>query len=285
MSEKPCAFHPDRLTAVSCARCDRPICTDDMISAAIGFQCPVCAGLMREGALGESAYRMKVRAERWPFARALAGAQVTAVIVGANVLVMLLMLLAGGFTSRNLLRFGAMTAPLPASQWWRMITAMFVHVGLLHIAFNMFALMLFGGAIEQRYGKIRFLALYLGAGVLGSAMSLAFTGAGLRAGASGGIFGVMGAWLALAIYNRKSPAMRGQLRSWTFLIGLNLVFSVTYPGVDLHAHLGGLVGGFAIAGALELSRAQKGPARTAIALGGYVAVAIACYVLAASQLV
>jgi membrane associated rhomboid family serine protease len=285
MSEKPCAFHPDRLTAVSCARCERPICTDDMISAAVGFQCPVCAGLMREGALGESAYRMRVRAERWPFARMLAGAQVTTLIVAANVVVMLLMLLAGGFTSRNLLRFGAMTAPLPAGQWWRMVTAMFVHVGVFHIMFNMFALMLFGGAIEQRYGKARFLALYFGAGVLGSAMSLAFTGAGLRAGASGGIFGVMGAWLALAIYNRNSPAMRGQLRSWTFLIGLNLAFSVAYPGVDLHAHLGGLVGGFAIAGALEISRAQKGPARAAVALAGYAAVAVASYLLAAPHLI
>src|SRR5512135_2471098 len=99
MSEQPCAFHPDRLTRVSCSRCERPICPDDMYPAAVGIHCPICAGKMREGALGKTEYRVRARVERIPAARFLAGAQVTSLIIGANVIVFALMLATGAPTS------------------------------------------------------------------------------------------------------------------------------------------------------------------------------------------
>ena len=254
-----------------------------MISAAVGFQCPVCAGQMREGALGEVTYRAKVRAERAPLLRNISGAQIATILIGVNVVVFILEAL-GGLDARSAYRFGAMTSPLPASDWWRMITAMFVHFSVLHLAFNMFALVLFAGTIEQRYGKLRFLGLYLGSGVMGSAMSLAFTGAGISGGASGAVFGIMGAFLAVAIMHRNSTAMRGQMQSWIVMIGLNLLLSVSVPNVDLHDHLGGLIGGFAIGLGLEFSQTAKGSARHAIQAAGYLVVAVAAYVVASPHL-
>jgi rhomboid protease GluP len=146
----------------------------------------------------------------------------------------------------------------------------------------MFALLLFGGTIEQRYGKARFLGLYLGAGVLGSAVSLRFT-AGVSAGASGAIFGIFGAWLALAVRHRSDPRMQGQLRSLLFLVGINLFFGATRAGIDNTAHIGGLIGGLVIASCVEASAAVRGRARVAIATAGYVVVGIAAYVLAAPR--
>jgi len=257
-----------------------------MLPAPVGFLCPVCSGKMREGALGHAGYRVRARAERWPLLRMLTGAEATSVIIGANVLVFVLMVLTGAPTSpQTLYDFGALPGLLPASQWWRLLTATFVHIGLLHIVFNMFALTIFGGAIEHRYGKARFIALYLGSGVLGSASSLAFSNATLSAGASGAIYGIFGAWLALAIRHRSSPAMGGQIRSWVFLIGINLMFSRATPGIDMWAHVGGLVGGFVIGISMELATHVKGRARLPLSAAGFVAVAVAAYVLASANFV
>ena len=284
MPEQPCAFHPDRMTGVSCSRCGRPICPDDMYPAPVGQHCPICAGKMREGPLGRTGYQVRTRAERMPAARFFAGAQVTTLIVIANVIVFLLMQLTGSPTSgRTLRRFGALTNPLPASQWWRLITAMFVHLGFAHIAFNMFALILFGGTIEHRYGKVRYFMLYLGAGVLGSATSLSYSHASLSAGASGAIFGVIGAGLAMVLWNRDRPGMRAQLRSWIFLIAINLFIGVETPGIDLRAHIGGLIGGFVISSALEGAAKQRGSARRALQAGGYIAVVVASYILTSAH--
>src|SRR5260221_10505336 len=207
---------------------------------------------MREGPPGQTGYRVRTRAESLPAGRLLAGAQLTSLIIGANVLIFVLMQLTGSPTSdRTLRRFGALINPLPASQWWRLMTAMFVHLGFLHILFNMLALFLFGGAIEQRYGKQRFLMLYLGAGVLGSATSLAYSHAAFSAGASGAIFGIIGAMLALAVWNRRAPGMSGQIRSLLFFIGINVFFGLEARGIDLRAHIGGLIGGFVLGSALE----------------------------------
>jgi membrane associated rhomboid family serine protease len=286
MPEQPCAFHPDRMTGVSCSRCDRPICPDDMYPAPVGQHCPICAGKMREGPLGRTGYRVRTRAERVPAARFLAGAQVTTLIIVVNVIVFGLMVLTGRLTSvTTLKRFGALTNPLPASQWWRLITAMFVHLSIGHIFFNMFALFIFGGTVENRYGKWRYLMLYFASGVLGSATSLAYSHASLSAGASGAIFGVIGAGLAMVLWNREKPGMRQQLRSWIFLIAINLFIGIETPGIDLRAHIGGVIGGFVIASALEAAARQRGPARATLQAAGYTAVAIASYLLTSAHVV
>lgn len=287
MPEQPCAFHPDRLTMVTCSSCDRPICPDDMIPAPVGNQCPVCAGRMRDTAIGQASYRVRTTVERTPVGRAIAQGSVTKVLLGANVLVFLI-LVAGGLMSREfgktqeiLVRLGALRSVcfrgdcgLLAGEWWRMFTAMFVHLSILHIAFNMWALYNFGPLIEERYGKIRFLVLYLVSGVLGSAFSLAFTpGPGVRAGASGAIFGVLGAWIALFFRHRHLAGARAQLQSLLFLVGINLFLGFSLAGIDNFAHLGGLVGGFVIGSALEAGARQRAETRNVVELAGFAAVA------------
>ena len=286
MPEQPCAFHPNVLTAVTCSNCGRPICPKDMFDAPVGIHCPICAGKMREGALGRAGYRVRAGAGRLPGARRLGRSELTTLLIAANVIVYLLMVATGTPTSREtLLRFGARPGPLPASQWWRLFTSMFVHFGIGHLFANVFALFVFGRSVEERYGKARFACLYVASGMLGSAWSVAFSHASLSAGASGAIFGIFGAWTAVIVVHRNAPAMRGQLRSILFLVGFNIYFSIVTPNIGLWAHLGGLAGGFVIALALELAGRLRGGARTALSVGGYVIVGIAAYLIAVSHMV
>jgi rhomboid protease GluP len=271
MPEQPCAFHPNRLTLVACSSCGRPICPDDMIDAPVGVQCPVCAGRMREGPLGAAGYRARARVERWPAARLVRGASVTQLILAANVTIFLLLLATGRPTDpRTLLRYGALPAGLPRGEWWRLITSMFVHIGVAHLLFNSFALVAFGPAIEARHGRLRFLALYLASGLLAAASSLAFTQGVVRAGASGGVFGILGAWIAFFVRHRRAAGAAGQLRSLFFLVGINLFFGATVPGIDNFAHLGGLAAGLIVGGSLEVSARVRTPAAALGGLAGYV---------------
>lgn len=249
-----------------------------MIPAPVGNQCPICAGGMREGPLGQTAYRMREKIDQTPGLRLLKAKQLTQVIIGINVIVFVLMLATGSPQGQGtLVRFGAITRPLPENEWWRLLTAMFVHIGILHLLFNMFALLSFGPAIEGRYGKLRFLSLYLGSGLLASAASLLFNdGIGVGAGASGAVFGIFGAWLAFFIKHRDLPGARDQLRSLLFLIGINVVFGVAGNslggGIDNFAHFGGLVGGFALGSLLEASVRMRGRTPALAAAAGFLAV-------------
>ncbi len=281
MPEVPCAFHPDRLTAVSCSNCGRPICPADMTPAPVGYQCPICTGRAREGALGAASYRTRSavgrQTDRVPLVRLLKRSGVTQALIAANAAVFITMLVVmltrrtSWEDSRLLLDFGALYAPLPRSDWWRLITAMFVHIGPLHLLFNMYALAIFGPAIESRYGRARFLAMYLSAGFLGSAASLLLTkGGGVRAGASGAVFGILGAWIAFFVRHRSARGAREQLRSLFFLVAINLFIGVSVGHIDNFAHLGGLAGGFVTAMALEQSVRRKSPAeQQLIGLAGY----------------
>jgi membrane associated rhomboid family serine protease len=278
--EQPCAFHPDRLTAVTCTNCARPICSDDMIEAPVGYQCPVCTGRAREGAVGAASYRTRSAVQRTayklPLARMVAGAGATQALIAVNVAIFIAMLGTGRPDANDvLLRFGALPPILLKHEWWRLFTAMFVHVNLYHLVFNMFALMIFGPAVEGRYGRARFLALYLVAGFLGSAFSMAFTAGGIRAGASGGVFGILGAWIAFYARHRRLSAARDQLKSLFFLVGINLFIGFTMKGVDNFAHLGGLVGGVVAGSALEQWARARGGGGRLVALGGFAAVIVA----------
>lgn len=241
-----------------------------MHSAPVGIHCPVCAGEMREGRFGESAYRTRVRAQRNPTLRRATGLSVTKTLLAVNVAVALLMLTTGAPTSpRTLLRFGALPPVVPSDQWWRLLTAMFVHIGIAHLAFNMFALWLFGQTIEARFGRIRFIALYLGSGLLGSAASLTFTHGGIRAGASGGVFGILGAWIAIYLLHRAHPGARDQLKSLFVLVGINLFFGFSVAGIDNAAHLGGLAAGVLIGLGVEVARGRRPAAWRLAGLTGY----------------
>ena len=278
MPEQPCAFHPDRLTAVTCTNCGRPICPDDMIEAPVGYQCPVCTGRAREGAAGAASYRTRSavqrQANKFPLVRIISGAGVTQSLIAINVALFVALLAAGGWEgpegAANLVRFGALTVPLRTAEWWRLFTAMFVHIGPFHLLFNMYALFLFGPAVEARYGRLRFLALYLSAGFFGSSMSVALTsGFGPRAGASGGVFGILGCWIAFYVRHRNLQGSRDQLRSLFFLVGINLFFGFSIGGIDNFAHLGGLAGGFVAGSGLEKWSRSRGDTGRLAALAGF----------------
>jgi rhomboid protease GluP len=168
------------------------------------------------------------------------------VIIAANVLVWLAMTLAGGSTNPYvLLRFGAKVNPLIVQgQIWRLVTPIFLHIGLLHLAFNMYAIYIFGPQIERFFGSLRFTIIYLLSGIYGVLLSFAFS-PHLSAGASGAIFGLIGT--AAVFFYRYRDAF-GRFGRQTFynlliVIGYNLVFTFTASNIDIWGHLGGLFSG------------------------------------------
>jgi rhomboid protease GluP len=176
----------------------------------------------------------------------LAQPRATYGLLALIILVFLAMTLAGGSESiRVLILFGAkVNSLIAAGQVWRLLTSMFLHIGLIHLFFNGYALYIFGIQVERLYGSPRFLAIYLLAGLYGSLLSFAF-GPELSAGASGALFGLLGAMLAFFRRHRETFGTWGrqQLLNLLVLAGLNLVLGFTVPGIDILAHLGGLVSG------------------------------------------
>lgn len=173
----------------------------------------------------------------------------TYVLLVANALVWVAMTILGG--SENpavLVLFGAKYTPLiVAGQYWRLLTAVFVHVGIAHLMFNAYALFSFGMEVERRFGRTRFLALYLLSGIASTTASFVGSPA-LSAGASGAVFGLAGASLAYyaAYRDRLGMAGRRSLTSILLVVGLNLVMGFAAPGIDNLGHIGGLVAGFAL---------------------------------------
>jgi len=178
---------------------------------------------------------------------------VTPVLLVLNVAIFVLMLARGVHPVQpaidDLIRWGANYGPRTTQgEWWRMFTCMFLHIGLLHLLFNMFALWHVGGVMERIFGRTGFLTLYLLAGLLGSIASVAWNPAVVSAGASGAIFGLFGGLLAFFVRHRDAHqhAFWAALRTNTLtFLAYNLVFGFIQQGIDMAAHLGGLVGGFA----------------------------------------
>lgn len=225
-----------------------------MIDAPVGVQCPVCAGGMPEGAVGQAAYRARTRIEQTQTGRRIAAASITRLLIIANVAVAIPTLLPGALPGLDLLDRGALFNPLPPGEWWRVVTSMFLHVNIMHIAFNMYALNSFGPAMEERYGKVRYGVLYLLTGLGGAAATLGLSEVRASVGASGAIFGLFGAWFAFFYLNRDIPGARDQLRSLLGLLAINLVFGFAVQGINNYAHGGGLVTGFVLVLAFERAR-------------------------------
>jgi membrane associated rhomboid family serine protease len=131
--------------------------------------------------------------------------------------------------------------------WWRLITAAFLHANIIHIGFNMLAIGWLGAPVERYVGHLRYLALYLVSGLAGSAGALIATPNGITVGASGAVFGILGA--LLIIEYQQTGNITGQAFT---LIAINLALSFTVSGISVGGHIGGLIGG--IAAMLALSR-------------------------------
>lgn len=144
-----------------------------------------------------------------------------------------------------------------AGEYWRLLTVMALHAGLVHWALNSWALYLFGPLLEHLLGKARYLALYLGAGLVGSAASLLFTHTELGVGASGAIFGLLGALVAFSFRRRSDPRIRALLGNLVFILVLNLYLGFNVLHVDNAAHIGGFVGGLAAMALFEAIPARR----------------------------
>lgn len=191
----------------------------------------------------------------------------TMIFIGINVGVFALMCLAGGFVlmgadSEVLRGFGAKQNELIAGQhqYWRLITSIFIHIGFIHLLLNNYALWIIGQEIEQIYGSPRFVVLYLASGVLGSLASYIFSPQSTSAGASGAIFGLFGVMATFAFkYRKEIPALlsREIRRRVIPVIFINLAFGFSVSIIDNAAHIGGLLGGIALALAIPYMRPEE----------------------------
>ena len=248
-AEKTCYRHPDRPTGLSCSECGRPICTECMTMAPVGIRCPEHSGR------AQGVQRMTRGVQRASFEGA--GAKVTKILIGINVAVYIAELAQGGGVygvNSTIYEKGVLWAPfIAAGDYWRLITAAFLHYGPFHLLLNMLGLYWFGSLLEQRIGSGRFLLIYLVSGLAGSAGALVVSPTNPTVGASGAIFGILGAGLVLE--HQRDYVFGGSALG---VIVANLVLTFFWPGISIGGHIGGLIGG--AASMLALSRFGRGHA-------------------------
>jgi membrane associated rhomboid family serine protease len=247
-----CYRHPDRETGLSCSECGRPICTDCVTFAPVGLRCPDHAASGSAPKVQRQVQRVARGARIRP-----TDAIVTKILVGLNVIVYLITVAQGsGLNDPGGSLFNKWLLYGPAidhGDWWRLITAAFLHGGLIHIAFNMLALWWLGAPVEMVLGRARFIGLYLVSGLAGSAGALVANPNAFTVGASGAIFGLLGAGLILEWQATGSIA-----GNYLTLILINLAISFAVPGISIGGHVGGLIGG--ILATLAFARFGRGHA-------------------------
>jgi membrane associated rhomboid family serine protease len=238
-----CYRHPDRETGLSCSECDRPICADCATFAPVGIRCPDHAGARG----GKAPTRIRPRPVRRAQGVALAtgSAPITKALIAINVAIFLITAsqsgsfgVPGGSLYVRWVLFGPLVVH---GGWYRLITAMFLHASILHIGFNMYALWVIGTPVEQYLGRARYLGLYFVSGLAGSAGALLAAPATPTLGASGAIFGILGAMLILEW--QITGRLAGNAMTW---ILINLVISFAIPNISWGGHIGGLIGGILI---------------------------------------
>ncbi len=231
-----CYRHPNRETGVSCSECGRGICPDCMVFAPVGIRCLDHAGRAQGTA------RVTKGVRRAAFEGT--GALVTKALIALNVLVFFVNLAQGSSlnqVSGTLFVRWALYIPggLDQGEWYRLITAAFLHASLIHLAMNMLILWIVGAAVEQAIGRGRFLALYIVSGLAGSAGALLLSPNAITVGASGAIFGILGA--ALVLEAQRNYVLGGQAFG---LIAFNLIITFAFSSyISVGGHVGGLVGG------------------------------------------
>jgi membrane associated rhomboid family serine protease len=288
-----CYRHPDRETYITCQRCGRPICPDCMRDAAVGFQCPQCVsegaratrsgrtayGGLRPGNPGlTSGVLIAINAAVW----------LAVMVTGGSRLVELLALRANGlcvvrgdgaFEMQESLCTGQGGAYWPGvvdGAWWQLLTSAFTHVEVWHIGFNMLALWILGPQLELAIGRARFLALYLGSALAGSALVYAASPEyQATLGASGAIFGLMAGLLVLAF------KVRGNVQGILMWIGINALITVVGRGfISWQGHLGGFLGGLALAVIIVYAPRER---RSLVQAAGIAAVLLTVAVVIAAR--
>jgi len=223
--------------------------------AAPSFEMPPEVPLQFDASVGESlSPEYRLATFQYALSKLTPRVFVTQCLAGLSVLIFVLMAATGaGVFEPNvekLVSWGANFGPLTLSgQWWRLLTCMTVHIGIIHLAFNMWVLLCGGPLVERMLGNVGFLLMYVSAGLIASLASLMWHPLMVSAGASGAIFGIYGALLAILARDRGSIPKEtlAQLKSSGMgFLGYNLLFGLTQPNIDIAAHLGGLFGGFLI---------------------------------------
>ena len=232
-----------------------------MITAPVGFQCPECV----KGS-GQQVRTMRTL-------RPAADAYVTKAIIAVNAVVFVLSISGGnGMMSRTGNRLAgdyALFGPaVDAGEWYRLVTSGFLHYGLMHVFFNMFLLFQLGSMLESAFGRVRFGALYVAALLGGSLGALVLSPDSLTAGASGAVYGLMGATVVVA----RSRGVGFMQSGVGGLLAINLLLTFAIPGISIGGHLGGLVAG-ALAGA-GIVATEREPA---VGAGAVVALAVALF--------
>lgn len=274
-----CYRHEGRETYIRCQRCERPICPDCMRDASVGFQCPNC--------VSDGMKSTRMNRTTYGGLRSANPALTSFVLIGINVFVWLAIMVTGRgqsqLTSLLAIKLGGYcredtripeevcrvsgldwTEGVASGAYWQVLTSVFTHVDLVHIAFNMFALYLLGPQLEYLIGRARFLALYLLSGVGGSAAVLWLSDAYTpTVGASGAIFGLM-AGLLVVVYKQG-----GNPQSIMLWILINVMITFTGRGISWQGHLGGFLVGFAIA--LVIAYAPR-EARSQVQIAGVSAI-------------
>lgn len=276
-----CYRHRDRTTGISCTRCGRPICSDCMRPASVGFHCPDC---VREGQASvrqpRKPSRVRQFADRW----GPATTTLVALNVAGYVVTVLAALPNGGGLMQNdassLFReFSLFPACVTgefrilgicdggSEQPWRLLSSAFLHFGLFHLVMNMLALLVLGADLERYLGWARFVAVYVVSALCGgAAVALFAEPISQTVGASGGVFGLLGAAAVVIRHNR------GDLRPLISVLVLNAIISFL-PGISLLGHLGGLIGGTLAAVVLIAARRN-----TTLQVSGLAALAVAAVV-------
>ncbi|PRX99600.1 rhomboid family intramembrane serine protease [Allonocardiopsis opalescens] len=261
-----CYRHPDRETYVRCSRCEKYICPDCMREAAVGFQCVEC---VRAGNRG-------VREARTTFGgRVTTAAYGTWVLLGVMVAVFVAQTFApavvNGFDWFSM-ELGLWRPGVDGGEWYRLITATFLHVDFMHLLFNGLALFIMGPRLEQLLGLSRYLALFLVSAYGGSVLTLWVAAPStLTMGASGAIFGLFG---AIFVIGRRLHLNI----SWIVgLLAINLAITFLVPGISWSAHIGGLVTGVLLALAFAYAPRRH---RTAVHIGAVAGLTVLLTVLA-----
>jgi membrane associated rhomboid family serine protease len=228
-----CYAHPDRLAGAVCRSCNQPICADCMVEAPVGWHCQAC---VRRNARTSPVVRYRPNR---PGAPTLAQLPVTSGIIAVCVVLFIASSADPGLLNQVVdWGYGVQIY----GQWYRLFTSIFFHLNVLHIALNMFSLLIVGRVVEPLLGRWRYLALFLASGFGGSVASYLLSNPSTGGvGASGAIFGLFGAYFVLA--RRAAVNTSGILT----LIAVNLGYSFVVPGISWQAHVGGLVTGLVVA--------------------------------------
>lgn len=236
-SASTCYRHPGRESWVLCQRCGNTICGDCQRPAAVGFHCPDC-----------------VKAAAPATAKVISGARLRSAVRGRTPATVVLLSIIGVAYVGQVISQDVVTALLAyipqitVEQPWRLLTAAFVHGGLMHILFNGYSLWVMGNLLERSLGSARFLVVFFASVVGGNLAVLAFGSSSFVVGASGGIFGL---FAALFVLNR---GFRGNNVSLLVIIGINLALGFILPNVAWEAHVGGLLAGLGVTALIQRTR-------------------------------